>query len=310
MDKNHINAEATGKRLVVSMLINILIPAAQIVGGIYAGSMALISDAVHNISDFTALIIAYVAHLVAKSGPTQRHTFGLRRVEIFAAVINSALLGGTAVVIAVEAVDRLKYPMPVLTEIVAVLALVGIAGNGLSAWLLHKDSKHNLNLRGAFLHMLGDLMTSVAVLVGAIVLHFKPWPWIDPVLSLIITAYILLNCILLLKESIHVLMNGTPRGLDLNSVKDTMEAIPGVDSIHYLHAWSLGADSVALTCHVVVPDQPISTTESLSRALRKKLLNKFGVDHPVLQFETSTCGEGRLLCQMASNLNLACLGTR
>ncbi len=261
--------------------------------------MALISDAVHNLSDFTALVIAYVAYLVAKRGPTQRHTFGLCRVEIFAAVINSALLGGTAVVIAVEAISRLKNPTPILTEVVVILALVGISGNGLSAWLLHKDSKHNLNLRGAFLHMLGDLMTSVAVLVGAIVLHFKPWPWIDPALSLLITAYILLNCILLLKESIHILMNGTPRGLDLNSVKDTMEALPGVDGIHYLHAWTLGADSVALTCHVVVPDQPISDTESLSRVIRQKLLKRFGVDHPVLQFETRACGKGALLCQIA-----------
>jgi cation diffusion facilitator family transporter len=218
-------------------------------------------------------------------------------MEIFAAVANAALLGGSAVYIAMEALHRLARPMPVMPGLVAWLALVGIVGNGFSAWLLHKDSDTNLNARGAFLHMVGDLLTSVAVLIGALIMGFIELPWLDPVLSLGIVIYILFNCFILLKESMHVLMNGTPRGLDLETVRLEVEKIPGVAGIHYLHAWSMGDDSVALTCHVVAPDQMISATETLTRSIQEILLSRFGIDHPVLQFETSVCGRGELLCQ-------------
>jgi len=243
------------------------------------------------------LLIAYAAHKVGKRGPSLRHTFGLRRMEIFAAVANAALLGGSAVYISVEALHRLAHPLPVATSLVAWLALVGIIGNGFSAWLLHKDSHSNLNARGAFLHMVGDLLTSVAVLIGALVMGFIELPWLDPVLSLGIVIYILFNCFILLKESMHVLMNGTPRGLDIEAVKAEVEKIAGVEGIHYLHAWSMGDDSVALTGHVVVSDQMISATETLTRSIQEILLSRFGIDHPVLQFETSACGRGELLCQ-------------
>ena len=303
MEHGHSHADTTGKRLLITIFINFLIPAAQIWGGIYAGSMALISDAVHNLSDFTALMITYAAHLVGKVSPTHRHTFGLRRIEVIAAVVNAALLGGTAVIIAFEAVKRLLNPSPVEAGLIAVLALVGIAGNGFSAWLLHKDSKHNLNIRGAFFHMMGDLMTSVAVLAGAVVMHFTPWLWLDSVLSLMIVVYILVNCLSLLKESVHVLMDGTPRGLDMMSVKETLEALPGVMGIHYMHAWLIGGDLVALTCHIVVPDQLLSAVNHLGGTIRDTLLKTFGVNHPVLQFESNECGDGALLCQLACNKN-------
>ncbi|MFH2046952.1 MAG: cation diffusion facilitator family transporter [Pseudomonadota bacterium] len=303
MEHDHELADTTDKRLLITILINFLIPAAQICGGIYSGSMALISDAVHNFSDFTALIITYIAHLIGKKSPTHRHTFGLRRIEIIAAVVNASLLGGIAVIIAVEAVKRLSNPSPVGAGLVAVLALVGIAGNGFSAWLLHKDSKHNLNIRGAFFHMMGDLLTSVAVLAGAIILHFTPWLWIDSILSLMIVVYILVNCFSLLKESVHVLMDGTPIGLDLMDIKKTLEELPGVAGIHYLHTWLIGGDLVALTCHVVVSDQLVSATNQLSGIIRDTLLKRFGINHPVLQFESNECGDGALLCQLACNTN-------
>jgi cobalt-zinc-cadmium efflux system protein len=303
---NHNHSETFGKHLLWSMVINLLIPAAQMVGGLFAGSVALISDAVHNLGDFTALLVAFVANKVGSAEPSMRHTFGLRRMEIFAAVINAALLGGAAVYIAVEAMERLSSPEPVAVDLVACLALVGVVGNGLSAWLLHRDSEKNLNARGVFLHMVGDLLTSVAVLVGALAMHFMNIPWLDPVLSLAIVAYILLNSFSLLKDAVHVLMNGTPRGLDLEAVKTELESLNQVKSIHYLHAWSMGNQSVAMTCHVVVPDQLISATETLSKAIGEKLLDRFGIDHPVLQFETHVCGQGALLCQMACGAHSDC----
>ena len=303
---NYNHSETFGKRLLVSMLINLLIPAAQIAGGLFSGSVALISDAVHNLGDFAALFVAYAAHKVGRTKPSLRHTFGLRRMEVFAAVVNAVLLGGAAVYIAFEALERLSNPTRIATELVAGLALVGILGNGLSAWLLHKDSKDNLNARGAFLHMLGDMFTSFTVLIGALFMRFMEIPWVDPVLSLSIVVYILFNCFSLLKEAMHVLMNGTPNGLNLESIKTELEAINHVDGIHYLHAWSMGSESVAMTCHVVVPDQLISATETLSKTIRKKLLDRFAIDHPVLQFETRSCGDGALLCQMACGAESTC----
>ncbi len=280
------------------MLINLLIPVAQIAGGMVAGSMALISDAVHNLGDFTSLLIAYAAHMAGKKGPSLKHTFGMQRMEVLAAVVNVALLGGAAVYIAIEAISRLASPAPVELGIVAWMAMLGIVGNGLSALILHRDSMHNLNARGAFLHMVGDLMTSAAVLVGAVVMRFVDAPWIDPALSLAIVAYIAASGFSLLKDAVHVLMDGTPRGLDLNQLKAEIESIDEVQGIHYLHAWSVGGRSVAMTCHVVVPDQPISATENISVKIARLLMEKFDIDHPVLQFETRECGTGELLCGM------------
>jgi cation diffusion facilitator family transporter len=294
---HHPHTETLGRRLMLAMVINLLIPAAQIIGGLLAGSVALISDAVHNLGDFAALMVAYGAHRAAKRGPSVRHTFGLQRIEILAAVVNAALLCGAAMYIASEAMVRLADPRPINLTIVFWLALLGIAGNGAAAWLLHRDSEHNLNARGAFLHMIGDMLTSVAVLVGALVMQVADLPWLDPALSLAIVVYIVWNSVVLVKEAVHVLMNGVPRGLDLEAIKAALESVAGVDSVHYLHAWSMGNRSVALTAHVVVPDQLISAAENLTMTINDVLMDNFGIDHPVLQFETSACGRGELLCR-------------
>lgn len=297
----HVHAhemQAFGKRLLLCMAINITIPVVQVIGGLAAGSMALISDAVHNFGDFLALVVAYIASRVAGRSPTIVHTFGIRRVEIFAAVINAALLGGAAVFIAVEAVKRLLGPTPVITELVMGLALLGIVGNGLSAWLLHRNAAHSMNARGAFLHMLGDMLTSVAVLLSAVVMRFADMPWLDPALSLLIVVYILVNCVLLLREATHILLNATPRGLDLHAVKTELEGMEGVHGVHHLHAWNISEQSVALTGHIVVPDQMLSSTENLAGLIRERLFHRFAIDHPVLQFETRPCGHGALLCEM------------
>lgn len=297
MNQPHAHKPSLGSRLLMAMAINLLIPAAQIVGGIMAGSVALISDAVHNLGDFAALVVAYGAHRAGRRGPSLQHTFGLQRLEILAAVVNAALLCGAAIYIATEALGRLAEPAPINLDVVAWLALLGIAGNGASAWLLHRDSEHSLNARGAFLHMMGDMLTSVAVLAGALVMRVADLPWLDPALSLAIVVYIVWNAGVLLKEAVHVLMNGAPRGLDLETVKVVMEAVDGVIGVHYLHAWSVGGCSVAMTCHVVVADQMVSATERLSQTLGEVLLTRFGIDHPVLQFETRACGRGELLCR-------------
>ncbi len=297
---HHVHAffgeNGTEKRLLATLALNLFIPLVQIAGGLFAHSMALVSDALHNLSDFTAVLISYIAHRIGRRGASTRNTFGYRRAEVIAALVNGAILAAASTFIVYHAVKRLFHPEAVLGQIVILAAIAGIVGNGLSAWLLHRDAGHNINIRGAFLHMMGDLMTSVAVLVSGLVLMWRPWYWLDPVLSLLIVAYILVNSWKILKESAAILMNATPERLDLHEVRRTLCGLPGVSGIHYVHAWPLDASGVAFSCHVVVPDQALSQTEKTAERIRAVLGRSFGIDHPVLQFETRDCGDGGMLC--------------
>ena len=299
---NHNNTEASwGKRLVVSMVMNLIIPIVQIYGGIVAGSMALISDALHNLSDFISLVINYAALIIGKRGPTVKHTFGFKRVEIFATLISVALLYGAGFYIAVEAWHRFQEPQPIAGQFVIWIALFGFVGNIISALMLHAGSKENLNMKSAFLHMLTDAFTSLGVVALGIVWLFKPWYWLDPLFSWIIVAMILYSGWGLLKDSILVLMNATPQGIDLQEIQKELEAIDGIKEIHDLHVWNPAAESIALAVHITVPDQMLGKVDELAQEVRLILSEKFKIDHPTLQFESITCNNGQLLCGIAES---------
>ncbi|MEI6610935.1 MAG: cation diffusion facilitator family transporter [Deltaproteobacteria bacterium] len=299
---NHHNTETSwGKRLVVSMVMNLIIPVVQIYGGIIAGSMALISDALHNLSDFISLVINYAALIIGKRGPTVKHTFGFKRVEIFATLISVALLYGAGFYIAVEAWHRFQEPQPIAGQFVIWIALFGFVGNIISALMLHAGSKENLNMKSAFLHMLTDAFTSLGVVALGIVWLFKPWYWLDPLFSWIIVAMILYSGWGLLKDSILVLMNATPQGIDLQEIQKELEAIDGIKEIHDLHVWNPAAESIALAVHITVPDQMLGKVDELAQEVRLILSEKFKIDHPTLQFESITCNNGQLLCGIAES---------
>jgi len=297
---HHVDMQDTsGSRLLMTLGLNLIIPIAQIIGGVLANSVALISDAIHNFSDSGAILISYIAFRIGRKGATVQNTFGYRRAEILAAQINVVILVGAAAFIVFEAIQRFQNPQPVIGRLVMGLAAVGIAGNGLSAWLLHRDSKHSLNVRGAFWHMMGDLLTSVVVFINGVVLIFKPWYWLDPVLSILIVLFILKNCWGILKESGLVLMNATPKGLDLEQIRKQLLKLSDVVGIHYMHAWNVSSTSVAFSCHIEVADQPVSRTEEIAEKIRHDLFHNFGIDHPILQFETAQCGNGGMLCEIS-----------
>jgi cation diffusion facilitator family transporter len=296
---HNIADESTGQHLLIALAFNFVIPVAQIAGGILAHSIALISDAIHNFSDFTALLIAYIAYRIGRRGASVRNTFGYRRAEILAALINVAILIGASGVILYEAIIRLRHPEPVSGFMVIGVAGIGVIGNGLSAWLLHKDSEHSLNARGAFLHMIGDMLTSVAVMINGVILLLVPWYWIDPLLSVLIVIFILKNCWIILKEAGLILMNATPKGIDIFKIRASLEKIPEVCGVHYIHTWQQSSSSIAFSAHIVVNDQLVSQTEILAETIRHHLLHHFKIDHPILQFETSACGSGTPLCEIS-----------
>lgn len=283
------------------MAMNLLIPAVQIYGGILSGSMALISDALHNLSDFIALVINYAALIIGRRGPTLKHTFGFKRVEIFATLISVALLYGAAFYIAVEAWQRLSDPRPIAGQLVVWIALLGFIGNLLSAGLLHAGSKVNLNMKSAFLHMLADAATSLGVVALGILWMFQPWYWLDPLFSWLIVAMILYSGWGLIKDSVLILMNATPVGIDLQDIRKSLEAIDGITEIHDLHVWNPSADSIALAVHITVPDQMLGRVDELAARVRAVLAGEFKVDHPTLQFECNSCSHGQLLCSGPGN---------
>jgi cobalt-zinc-cadmium efflux system protein len=293
----HNHEISWGRRLIATMVMNLIIPVVQIYGGIVSGSMALISDALHNLSDFTSVLISYSALRIGRRGPTLRHTFGYKRLEIFAAVFNVALLFGAGLYITIEGWNRLRNPQPIDGSFVILIASVAFLANMISTLMLRPGAKGNLNIRSAFLHMLTDTLSSLGVAILGAIWIFKPWYWLDPIVSWFIVALILYSGWGILKDAFGIFMNATPPGLDLEVIQQEIEAIKGVERIHHLHAWNISSEGVALIVHVVVPDQMLSRVDEIAAHIRELLLCRFSIDHPVLQFEAKACeATGILSC--------------
>jgi len=294
--RHHDKETSWGRRLVATMVMNLLIPAIQIYGGVVAGSMALISDALHNLSDFTSVLISYAALRLGRRGPTFQQTFGYKRLEVLGALLNVALLYGVGFYIAFEGWMRFQHPEPIRGSLVVWVALLAFLGNLVSTWMLRTGARVNLNMRAAFLHMLTDALTSLGVAVLGLVWIFHPWYWLDPVVSWIIVAMILYGGWDILKRIFVILMNATPPGIDLQAIRKEVEAIDGIEGIHHLHVWNPSAESVALAAHIIVPDQMLSRVDELAAKVRDLLFCRFGIDHPTLQFETKAYEDAALLC--------------
>jgi cobalt-zinc-cadmium efflux system protein len=294
---NHNPENAWGIRLFITMAMNLLIPAVQIVVGVLAGSMALISDALHNLSDFASLLVSYIALKIGRKGPSLTQSFGYRRAEILAAVFNVALLFGAGIYIVVEGWARLKNPTVIQGSWVIWAALLGLTANGISTWMLQAGARENLNLRGAFFHMLVDTLTSLGVLILGILWLYRPWYWLDPIVSWAIVILIFYGGWGILKEALLILMNAVPPGIDLEAIQQEVESIEGVEGLHHLHVWNPSSGTIALAAHVIVPDQMLGKVDELAKKVRALLLSRFNIDHPILQFETRAYASQDLLCE-------------
>jgi len=299
MSHQHAHHEtSTGTRLFATMVLNLLITAVEIVGGLLTGSLSLISDALHNFSDAISIIISYLALRLKKRKYTYYHTFGFKRAEIFAALINSTVLFIISIYLFYEAISRLFHPVSVQGGTMALVALVGLTANVLGVLLLKRDSAHSLNIKSAYLHLFADALSSIAVVLGGVAIYFWNVTWIDPVLTLLIGIYILIESYKVLIEAIHVLMEGTPPDISIQEVAQTVERFPEVKDIHHIHIWYVGENDIHMEAHINVEDMPVSQTDELRAQIESKLHREFGIHHFTLQFECDVCKK-RYLVQPA-----------
>ncbi|WP_313805863.1 cation diffusion facilitator family transporter [Flavobacterium sp.] len=275
-----------GKNLVISILLNVLITLAQVVGGIISGSLALISDALHNFSDVLSLVFSYVAHKLSRRKASISQTFGYKRAELIAAFVNAFTLVLVAIYLIYEAVLRFFEPTEIASGIVIWLALLGIVANGISVLLLKKDADHNLNMKSAYLHLLTDMMASVAVLVGGLLMKFFQIYWIDSVMTLIIAVYLIVVGIDLLIKSTKMLMLFTPEHIDIKEIVREVHKIPGVNKLHHIHVWHLNEEELHLEAHLDCSDDiRMSEFNNLLHLLEEVLYEKFGINHVNIQPE-------------------------
>jgi len=283
---NHSHPDLKGRNLLISIVLNILITVAQVIGGLMSGSLALLSDALHNFSDVLSLIVSYVADLYAKKEASYEKTFGYKRAEIIAAFVNALGLIIVAIYLVYEAVHRFIDPQEIKSGLVIWLALLGIVANGFSVLLLRKDAKVNMNMRSAYLHLLTDMSASVAVLVGGLLMKFYNWFWVDSVLTVLISIYLLIMGYDLLKKSFKVLMLFTPEEIDLENVRITMSEDPEVQNVHHIHIWQLNEKEIHLEAHIDFKENiTISKFDEILNSIEERLFHNFGINHVNVQPE-------------------------
>jgi len=268
----------------------------EFVGGFWSGSLALLSDSLHVLFDAVALGLAWAATILASRPATDRHSWGLHRSEILAALINGAVLILISAGIFVEAVRRLLHPSEVHTGGMLIIALIGLAANGFVARQLHGHDGADLNMRGAYLHILGDLLASVAVIVGAVVIRYTGWTIVDPILSLGIGLLLLSGAGGLVRESIHILMEGVPRGLSVEQIVGAVRQVPGVENLHRVHIWSLCSHIRALSAHLTIAPSHSGAPQPVLDDVNRLLQEKFGITHTTLQSECNGCDAAGAIC--------------
>ncbi|MBB5058281.1 cobalt-zinc-cadmium efflux system protein [Granulicella aggregans] len=256
--------------------------------GLRAHSLALISEAGHNVSDMLAIVLSYVAVYFQTRPATEEKTFGYQRAGVLAAFVNALTLIVLAGWIAFAALHRLATPEPVQPKLMMYVAAAGVIMNGVIAGLLWRFSG-DVNIRSVFLHMLGDTLSTAAVILGGLAILFTGMTWIDPVLSMIIAGMILYSSYGIVRETLHILLEGTPKNLQLHEIRASMQSVEGVLNVHDLHVWSLGSSSHALASHVTIAEMPLSDCSAILEGINCALRDRFHIHHTTLQFETRGC---------------------
>ena len=286
MGHEHHHHEVEGKNLFFTILLNAGISLAELIGGIISGSISLISDAIHNFSDVISLIVSYIANKLSKRDATEKQTFGYKRSEIIAAFLNSATLIVLAFFILFEAVERFINPVEISSNLVIWLALGSIGVNGLSVLFIKKDAKGNMNMKSAYLHLFGDMMTSIAVLIGGILMKYFHIYWIDPVFSILIAIYLLYMSWDIFKSSLKIMMQFTPENIDIKEIAKEVAKIKNVKNIHHIHIWQISEHDIMFEAHLDLEnDVKITAFEEVLKAVKEYLHDTYEIHHVTLQPE-------------------------
>lgn len=260
----------------------------EFVAGVHAGSLALISDAGHNFTDALALVLAAIGYYLQSRPADDVKTYGYHRAGVLAAFFNAATLVVIAGVIFYEAWQRIRHPEPVQEWTMLVVASLALVLNGAIMFGLRGEKNSDLNVRAAFVHMLGDALSSLAIIAGAVLIHVTGWVRVDPILSVLIALMIVWSAWDIIKEALNVLLEGLPRGMELVAVTNAMRGVEGVIDVHDLHIWSLGSSAHALSCHVLIEDMPPSASDAILRGINNVLCG-FNIHHTTVQFEHTRC---------------------
>ena len=277
-------------RLIISAGLNLATTLAQIVGGIVSGSLSLISDALHNLSDTVALVISLFAVRLAKRKNTEGQTFGYKRAEILAALFNACVLVVVSIFLFKEAIVRFTHPQPINSVIMLSVAVVGLVANIISVFLLKAHAHEDLNVRAAYVHLFSDFLSSIAVIIGACVILLSKVYWIDPALTILIGIYVLREGYKIIEESTHILMQHVPKGINLKEIQEQIEGINGVKDIHHAHLWAVTERDIHFEAHINVSrDMPVSETCVLVKQVEDALKKQFAITHVTLQIEFNSC---------------------
>ncbi len=295
---NHSRGELRERNLLISIFLNILITVSQVVGGLISGSLALLSDALHNFSDVLSLIISYVANKLSKKKASTNKTFGYKRAEIIAAFVNASTLIVVAILLIIEAIKRFKNPQEIVSELVIWLSILGIVANGLSVLLLKEDAEKNMNMKSAYLHLFTDMMASVAVLIGGLLMKYVEAFWIDSVLTFVIALYLIFMGYRLLRDATRVLMLFTPEHIPVKEIVNLVNEIEGIKSIHHVHIWQLNEEEIHLEAHIDFEnDIKLSEFDIILEEIEKMLFKAYHINHINIQPEFKKCDEKDIIVQ-------------
>ncbi len=278
----------TSRVLTISLAVTALYIVLLVIAGLRAHSLALLSEAGHNLSDFFALLLSWGAVFLQSRAPNPRKTFGYNRAGVLAAFVNGLTLILISFYIWYEAFDRMLNPVRVHAGVMIWVAAAGVVMNGAIALILMRG-RRDINLRSALIHEIGDTLSTAAVIVGGVAISITGQTWIDPALSVGIGVMILWSSSGIIRESLNILLEGTPRGMNLNRIAECICAIPGVNSVHDLHVWSIGSDTHSLSCHVGIDDMRASESEAILRSIKEQLEARFHIHHTTIQFEHVAC---------------------
>ena len=295
MSHNH-NHERDQRALTVSIVLNFIITGVETAGGIISGSLSLLSDALHNFSDAIALIISLIAMRLGARENSEDKTFGYKRAEIIAAFINSLALILISVFLFKEAFERFAHPVEIKTGLMMAVASIGLAANAASVFMLKGGAEGNMNMRAAYLHLFSDALSSVGVILGALCIRFFGLVWVDPLLTILIGAYVLYEGYGIAVDALKVLMHYTPEGLDVRRIEKEINAMEGVKNLHHVHVWTLSEHDLHFEAHInAEADLKLSECCALKDKIEALLLERYSINHATLQFEYNSCAGAELI---------------